>query len=153
MEPITLGAIAFFVIISPFINAGINRVNWSPKVKSLVAWGVAIAIALTYVLFTGGIANIYQLFLAAPAIYGYGQAIYIFLVKNIATKFEAITTPGSIVVSPSQTEGKVDITTDATISSNSGSPIQASPPVSVTTSTEQASPEPVQIIKEDNVVG
>jgi len=148
MEPITLSAVAFFVIISPFINAGINRVNWSPKVKSLVAWGVAIAIALGYVLATGGIANIYQLFLAAPVVYGYGQAIYTFLVKNIATKFEASTTPGSVVVSPSQTPGKVDITTDATIASESGHAIEASPPVSVTTSDEK----PIEIFK-DNPVG
>lgn len=110
-----LAATALFVIASPFINAAIIRVNWTPKTKSLVAWAVAIIIATAYVLITGGIANIMQLFIAAPAIYGYSQAVYQFFVKNIATKFEAITTPGSVVLTTSAEAGKVDITSDATI--------------------------------------
>lgn len=159
MEPITLGAIAFFILISPFINAGIQRVTWSPKTKSLVAWGVSIVLAVIFLLVTGGVSSLYNIFIAAPTIYGYQQAIYTFLVKNIATKFEAITTPGSVVVSPSQTTpGKVDITSDATINSASGNSVEAEPPVSVTTAAEAAThpeaPAPVvEIIKEPNVVG
>lgn len=123
-----LAATALFVIASPFINAGINRVNWSPKTKSLVAWAVAIIIAAVYVLLTGGIANIYQLFIAAPAIYGYSQAIYTFFVKNIATKFEAITSPGALVAAPAEEAGKINITTDATIEAT-GDNITVSAPV------------------------
>jgi NhaP-type Na+/H+ and K+/H+ antiporter len=125
-----LAATAIFVIASPFINAGINRVNWTPKQKSLVAWVVAIIIAVAYVLITGGIANIYQLFIAAPAIYGYSQAVYTFFVKNIATKFEAITSPGALVAAPSEEAGKVDITTDATIAAT-GDNVSLTAPVEI----------------------
>ncbi len=143
-----LAATALFVIVSPFINAYINRVSWTPKQKSLVAWGVAIVIATAYVLLTGGIANLYQLLVAAPAIYGYSQAVYQFFVKNVATKFEAITTPGSIVVSPSQeTEGKVDITSDATIK-ETGDNITVDSPVDIT-----VIPEPEKIVVENDVKG
>lgn len=140
-----IAATALFVIASPFINAAINKVNWSPKVKSLVAWGTAIVIAVAYVLLTGGIANISQLFIAAPVIYGYSQAVYQFFVKNIATKFEAITTPGSLVVTPSEESGKVDITSDATIKAT-GDNITVEPPVQVTA-------ESVEIIHEADVKG
>jgi len=142
---VIIAATALFVIVSPFINAYINKVNWSPKTKSLVAWAVAIVIATAYVLLTGGIANISQLFIAAPAIYGYSQAVYTFFVKNIATKFEAITTAGAIVVTASDEAGKVDITSDATIKAT-GDNVTVEPPVQVTA-------EPVQIIPEADVKG
>jgi hypothetical protein len=139
-----IAATALFVIVSPFINAWINKVEWSPKTKSLVAWGTAIIIGTVYVLLTGGIANIYQLFIAAPAIYGYSQAVYTFFVKNIATKFEAITTSGALVVAPSADSGKVDVTSDATIKAT-GDNVTVDPPVQVTPI--------VEIVKDDNVVG
>jgi hypothetical protein len=140
-----LAATAIFVIASPFINAAINKVNWSPKTKSLVAWGVAIVIATAYVLVTAGVGNLYQLFIAAPAIYGYSQAVYQFFVKNIATKFEAITSPGAIVVAASDEAGKVDITSDATIKAT-GDNVTVDPPVQVTAA-------PVEIIPEADVRG
>lgn len=139
-----LAATAVFVIVSPFINAWINRINWSPKTKSLVAWGVAIAIATFYVLMTGGVGNIYQLFIAAPAIYGYSNAVYQFILKNVATKFEAITTSGALAVSPSSEPGKVEVTSDATIKETGGSKT-VDPPVQVTPA--------IEITKEPNVVG
>lgn len=139
-----LAATALFVIASPFINAAINRVNWSPKVKSLVAWGTAIIIGTAYVLLTGGIANIYQLFIAAPAIYGYSQAVYQFFVKNIATKFEAISTPGSVVLTTSAEAGKIDVTSDATIKAT-GDNVTVDPPVEVAPT--------VEIVTENDVKG
>jgi hypothetical protein len=144
-----IAATAFFAIISPFINAWINRVNWSPKTKALVAWVTAIVFGTVYVLFTGGIANIYQLFIAAPVIYGYTQAVYQFLVKNIATKFEAITSKDSVVITPSAEAGKVDVTSDASIK-ETGDNVAVTPPVQVTPATPA---EPVTIIPDPNVVG
>lgn len=146
MELIIAGT-ALFVIAAPFINAAINRVNWTPKQKSLVAWAVAIIIATAYVLLTAGVANLYQLFIAAPAIYGYSQAVYQFFVKNVATKFEAITTPGALVVTPSEESGKVEITSDATIEATGGN-ITVDPPVTV----EQIT-EPEKIVVENDVKG
>lgn len=144
---LAIAATALFAIISPFINAWINRVNWSPKTKALVAWITAIVLGTAYVLFTGGIANIYQLFIAAPVIYGYTQAVYQFLVKNVATKFEAITTSGAVIVTPSANPAKVDITSDETIKAT-GDSVTVTPPVQVTTPSA-----PVTIIPEENVVG
>lgn len=132
---LVLAATALFILASPFINAAINRVNWSPKTKSLVAWGTAIVIGTAYVLLTGGIANIYQLFIAAPAIYGYSQAVYQFFVKNIATKFEALTTSGSLIVAPTGTPDKVDITSDATIKAT-GDNITVETPVEIVPAVE-----------------
>lgn len=143
---LVIAATAFFAIISPFINAWVNQVNWSPKTKALVAWITAIILGTAYVLFTGGIANITQLFIAAPVIYGYTQAVYQFLVKNIATKFEAITSKDSIVVTPSAEAGKVDVTSDASIK-ETGDNVTVTPPVQVTPA------EPVTIIPDPNVVG
>lgn len=132
-----IAATAIFTLISPFINAYINKVNWSPKTKSLVAWLTAIIIGTVYVLLTGGIANIYQLFIAAPAIYGYSQAVYQFFVKNIATKFEAITSSDSVVVAPSEESGKVDITSDLTIEST-GDNVTVAAPVKIDTPKHRA---------------
>lgn len=139
-----IAATALFVIVSPFINAWINKVDWSPKTKSLVAWGTAIIIGTVYVLLTGGVANLYQLLIAAPTIYGYSQAVYTFFVKNIATKFEAITTTGSVVVAPSEESGKVDVTSDATIKAT-GDNVTVEPPVQVTPI--------IEIVKDENVAG
>lgn len=127
---ISVAAIAAFVLFSPFINAAVQNVNWSPKTKALVAWGVSIVLAVGYLITTGGIADPSQLLIAAPTIYGYQQAIYTFLVKNIATKFEALTTGGSVIVAPSTETGKVDITTDETIKST-GDHVTMEAPVQV----------------------
>lgn len=149
MIPVTLGILLTFFL--PFINAGIQKVTWSPVQKNLLAIATSAIFALVYLFLTGGIdpANIT---LAIAAVYGLQQAIYAFLVKNIATKFEAITTAGSIVVAPSADEpGKVNITTDASIAAHA-EPIAVDPPVQLVTA--PAEPEaPVEIVKEANVVG
>ena len=129
-----IAATAIFTILSPFINAWINQVGWSPKTKSLVAWGTAIVLGTAFVLLTGGIGNIQQALVAIPAIFGYSQAIYTFFVKNIATKFEALTTKGSAVIAPAE-EGTVTVATDTTIDAGTESePVAA--PVQVTTAPE-----------------
>ena len=157
MEAIIAGAVAVFILLSPFINAGIQNVTWTPKQKALLAWGVSIVLALIFLFVTGGVSALTNIFIAAPTVYGYQQAIYTFLIKNIATKFEAITTPGSIVVSPSSvTPGTVDITSDVTQANPTGHQLEVDPPVAVVTSPEpvkESAKEPVTIVKDDNVVG
>jgi hypothetical protein len=145
MEIITVGTILFTLLL-PFINAWINKVTWSPKTKSLVALGTSIVIAVVYVLLTGGIANLDQLWLAIPAIYGASQAVFQFLVKNIATKFEAITTKDAAVIAPADTAGTVTVTTDETIKAETDTtPVPT--PVQITT------PEAVEITKDPDVKG
>lgn len=147
MDPITIGT-AIFLLVLPFINAWINKVTWTPKTKSLVALATSIVVAVIYVLLTGGIANLAQLWLAIPAIYGATQAIYQFLVKNIATKFEALTTKDSAVVAPAETPGTVTVATDETIKNETDTtPVET--PVQITTSETN---KPVEITKTD-VVG
>lgn len=151
--PITLGILLTFFL--PFLNAAIQKVSWTPTQKNLVAIATSAIFAIAYLFFTGGL-DLSNLPLAIAAVYGLQQAIYAFFVKNLATKFEAVTTTGSVVVSPNTDEpGKVDITTDETIeNSTSGSSVKADPPVQVTTTTEaETKPaEPIEIYKND-VVG
>lgn len=150
--PITLGILLTFLL--PFINAGIQKVTWSPTKKNLLAIATSAIFALVYLFLTGGIdpANIT---LAIAATYGLQQAIYAFFVKNLATKFEAITSHGSVVVSPSTTDpGKVDITSDKTIEDSvSGSSLEVDPPVQLITTEPETPAAPVEIVKETNVVG
>lgn len=100
---------------SPFLNAAIQKVTWSSKTKTLVAYGVSIAIAVLYIFSTGGMLGWEQIVAAVPAIYMLQQGIYTFFLKNMTTKFEVLTTPGSVVVSESEESGKVDVTSDLTI--------------------------------------
>src|SRR4030095_9964534 len=148
MEIIT-GATILFTILLPFINAWINKVTWTPKTKSLVALGTSILLAVIYVLLTGGIGNLSQLWLAVPAIYGASQAIFQFFVKNIATKFEALTTKDSAVIAPAD-KGTVTVASDATIEAETEStPV----PTPVQIVTDSSSITPVEITKDPDVKG
>lgn len=150
MIPVTLGILLTFFL--PFVNAGVQKVTWSPVQKNLLALATSAVFAIAYLFLTGGL-DLANLPVAIAAIYGLSQAIYAFLVKNIATKFEAITTTGSIVVAPSSEEpGKVTITTDASIEDHTN-PTPVDPPVQLVTAPEEVPAAPVEIIKEDNVVG
>lgn len=128
------GATILFTLLKPFIDAWIIRSTWTPKQKSLVAWATSIILGTVFVLLTGGITSWPALFVAIPAIYGYSEAIFKFIVKNLATKFADITTPGSAVITPAD-PGTVTVTTDATIEAETNTtPIEA--PITVTTSPE-----------------
>ena len=153
MIPVTLGLLLTAGL--PFVNAWIQNVTWTPVQKNLVALSTSAVFAIIYLFLTGGL-DLSNVPVAIAAIYGLSQAIYQFIVKNVATKFEAITTKGAIVVSPSDTAGKVDITSDATINDDiNSSSIQADPPVEITpdpTPESTEDPRSIEIVK-DNVVG
>jgi len=149
---LVLAATAVFTILQPFINAWINRINWTPKQKTLVAWAVAIVIGAGYVFFTAGIGSWYQLFLAAPLIFGYGQAIHQFLVKNIATKFEAITAKGSAVIAPAENTDNAELVTDKTIDLQGGS-VTVEAPVTVKQADTPPPTDPEPLKRDENVVG
>jgi hypothetical protein len=121
-----------FTFLSPFVNAYITRVTWSSETKNLVAIAVSALIAVGYLLMTGGIADWSQLGVVIPAVYGLQQAIYQFILKVPATKFEAATRTGAVIVSPAETPGKVNITSDATIKDGTNADQEVSPPVQIT---------------------
>lgn len=127
--------------LSPFLSAYVQNVDWSPKTKTLLAMALSLVIAVLYLLMTGGIADWSQLAVVVPAVFGVQQAVYQFFLKNIATKFEAITQLGSLVVTPSAEPNKVDITSDATIKETGDnitvdSPVEiVTPPAEITTET------------------
>jgi hypothetical protein len=152
MIPVTLGLLLTAGL--PFVNAWIQQVTWTPVQKNLVALATSAIFAILYLFFTGGL-DLSNVPVAIAAIYGLSQAIYQFIVKNVATKFEAITTKGSIVVSPSDTAGKVEITTDASIDAVNTSSIQADPPVEITPDPTPESTEDIRSVEivKDNVVG
>lgn len=140
--PIWFIAIAVFLI--PFINAGVQKVNWSPRTKTLIALAVSLIVAVLLLWASGGLA-VANLAVVVPTVFAYQHLIYQFLVKNIATKFEAITTPGSVVVTDNPAPNKADVTSDATIKAT-GDNVTVNAPVTI----DPAVPE---IIKEDNVKG
>lgn len=147
MEIVT-AAIVVFTLLKPFLDAWIIRSNWTPKQKSLVAWGTSIILGTAFVIVTGGLGSLQQILVAIPAVYGYSQAIYQFLVKNLATKFEALTTKDSAVIAPAEIPGTVTITSDETIKNETDTtPVET--PVQITTTETD---KPVEIVKTD-VVG
>ena len=159
MIPETLGILLTYFL--PFINAAIQKSTWTPVQKNLLALATSAVFAIVYLFLTGGL-DLSNVPVAIAAAYGLSQAIYAFFVKNIATKFEAITTHGSVVVAPSAEEpGKVNVTSDASIAA-SHDPAPVDTPVELVTApavpaepvaVPEAPATPVEIVKEDNVVG
>lgn len=156
MVTLPLALATVLTLISPFINAAVQKVTWSPQTKTLVAIGVSLLIAVAYLALTGGIADWTQLAVVVPAVYTVQQLVFQFLVKNIATKFEALTTPGSTVLAPTDTPENVTVTTDKTVEASPATPPVV--PVTATVqkaisidpaSTQAPSPEPVQIVRDD----
>ena len=129
--PVALTLVLTFI--SPFITAYFNKVNWSPETKNLVSLLVSAVIAVVYLLLTGGIADWSQLGVVIPAVYGLSQLVYQFLLKVPATKLEAATDKGSVVITPTD-PGKAVITTDESIKQDA-TPEEVSEPI-ITTTTE-----------------
>lgn len=143
--PIVLVIIITFF--SPYVNAYIQRVTWSSETKNLVALTVSAVIALAYLIFTGGIGDWSQISIWVPAVYGLQQAAYNFILKSSASKFEAATTKGSVVVTPAETPGTVNVSTDATI-------VAGTVKEEVATPLQVVSTEPkIEIHKEPDVKG
>lgn len=126
--PLTL-VLTFF---SPFLSAYIQKVDWSPKTKTLLAMALSLIIAVLYLSMTNGIADWTQLAVVVPAIFGVQQAVFQFLLRNIATKFEAMTEFGSLIVTAGYEADKVNITSDATIK-ETGDNITVDSPVEIVT--------------------
>lgn len=124
-----------FTLLSPFVTAFFNRVQWSSETKNLVAIAVSVAIAIIYVLMTGGIADWSQLAVVAPVIYSLQQVIYQFFVKGVAKKIELETTSpeslaGLAAHHPLQTTTVTTVTTtpDPTPEPNIFEPIHSDTP-------------------------
>jgi hypothetical protein len=130
---------------SPYLNSFINRVNWSPETKNLVALGTSLLISVAYIYFTGGFVGWAQLGTTLASVYTLQQLTYQFLIKTSATKFEAATTKGAVIVSPAEDPGTVNITTDESIKAGT-EPVTAVPPVQIT-------PAPTEIITETPAKG
>jgi hypothetical protein len=114
---------------SPYVNAYINKVNWSAKTKNLVALATSTVIAIAYLYFTGGILGWDQLAVTMTSIYGLQQATYQFLLKVPASKFEAATRTDAVILTPTD-ENKVEVTTTDSI--KAGDTISVEPPVTIT---------------------
>lgn len=127
--PIVITIIITFF--SPYVNAYIQKVTWSSETKNLLAITVSLIIAVVYLIVTGGIADWSQIGIAIPAVYGLQQATYNFILKNSATKFEAITRTKPVIVAPSDANpGMVTVTTEETIKNSEH--IEIEPPLRIT---------------------
>ncbi|QFG12183.1 membrane protein [Arthrobacter phage Racecar] len=138
MIELPLAVTALLTVLSPYITAFFNRVNWSSETKNLVSLSVSIVISVLYLLMTGGIADWSQLGIVIPAVYGLSQLVYQFLLKVSASKFEAATTKGAVIVSPVPDSGTVNITTEESIKAGT-EPVTAHPPVEI-------APTPTEIV-------
>jgi hypothetical protein len=116
---------------SPFLNAYINKVTWSPQTKNLVAVATSLVIAAAYIYFTGGFTGWEQLGTTLASVYGLSQATYQFLLKVPASKFEAATRNDSVILTPTD-NNTVEVTTTESI--NAGDTISVDPPVTITPS-------------------
>lgn len=116
-------------MLSPFVNAYINKVTWSATTKNLVALATSFVIAIGYIYFTGGFLGWDQLAVTLTSVYGLGQAVYQFLLKVPASKFEAATRSGSVILTPTD-DGPVAVTTTDSI--KAGDDISVEPPVTIT---------------------
>lgn len=132
---------------SPYVNAYINKVTWSPEKKNLVALATSTVIAVAYLFFTGGIADWSQLGVVIPAIYGLQTAVYQFILKVPASKFEAATRTDSVILTPIEDE-LVEVTTTETIKANDH--IQVDAPVKITSKPDPD--QPITQIQTDNPV-
>jgi len=125
----------FLGLLAPFVTAALNRVRWTAKTKHLVAFGVSIALAIFWLVVTGGFAafNVPAIIAAMPAIYTISQAVYAFFVKNIASKLEAATDKSAVVVSPSSEPDTVIVTSNDTIkvSNETGAPANVETPTPI----------------------
>jgi hypothetical protein len=125
----------FLGLLAPFLTAWLNRVRWTAKTKHLVAFGVSIALAVFWLVVTGGFAafNVPAIIAAMPAIYTISQAVYAFFVKNIASKFEAATDKSAVVISPADEVDKVVVTSNDTIkvSNETGAPANVETPTPI----------------------
>lgn len=143
--PIVLVIVITFF--SPYVNAYIQKVTWSTQAKNLIAITVSAVIALGYLFFTGGIGDWSQISIWIPAVYGLQQAVYNFILRSSASKFEAATTKGAVVVSPAETTGTVNVSTDQTIEEGTQKEEVQTPLQVISTD------KPIEITQDPNVVG
>lgn len=92
METIPVVLTIILTFFSPFVTAYFNRVQWSSEAKNLIAILVSAAIAVIYLILTGGIADWTELGVVIPIVYTLQQTVYQFILKKPAKELEAATT-------------------------------------------------------------
>lgn len=126
---------ALITVISPFIVSFFNKVQWSPEIKNAVAFGVALVIAVVYLITAGGITDWTNIAIVIPAVYGLQQLVYKHLLKTLAKKVESATTKGSAVVVPKNSKSGITVTSPDTVvlSDDDDSVVQSPGPVHIDT--------------------
>lgn len=81
--------VVLLTIISPYVTALFTRTSMSPKAKQVIAVAVSAVIAVVYVLLNGGVDSWEKFFVAAPVVFGIGQALYGLLLKDSVKIVEA----------------------------------------------------------------
>lgn len=104
---ITLGLpeiiLAAITVLSPILAAIANQSKWDSKVKNAVAFGIALVIAVLYLVFTGAIADWSDIPTVVLAVYGLQQLVYKQFLTELSKRVEAVTSVKSgekVVVSP-----------------------------------------------------
>lgn len=92
--------LAAVTVITPILAAIINQSKWSPQVKNGVAFGIALVLALVYLLATGQLTDLTDVPGTVLTVYGLQQLVYKTLMEKLTKEIEAATSvqPGQVVV-------------------------------------------------------
>jgi hypothetical protein len=83
--------LALITVVSPIFTAVAVQSKWDTKTKNAVAFGVALVIAVVYLVLTGGITDWGDITTAVLSVYGLQQLVYMQLLREISKKVEAAT--------------------------------------------------------------
>ena len=92
--------LAAITVLTPILAAIANQSQWSPKVKNGVAFGISALLAVAYMFFNGGFADVSDLPAVILAVYGLQQLVYKQFLEKLSKQIEAATDvkPGETVI-------------------------------------------------------
>jgi hypothetical protein len=97
-QVIPAGILSVITFFSPFLSAVINRYHWGPRLKNGVAFGVALVIAVGYLLATGHIGNGPMDVAVVSTVFAFQQLVYKQILSEVAGRVEVATYGKGLVV-------------------------------------------------------
>lgn len=88
MDVLAVVITAVFTVVSPLAIAWKKNPHWSTALKTGLPILVSVAIAIVYLLMSGGFEDGVDIFTAILTVYGVQQLVYTTILKNMAEKLE-----------------------------------------------------------------
>lgn len=95
---IPAGILSVITFLSPFLSALINRYHWGSRLKNGVAFGIALVIAVGYLLATGHIGNGPLDIAVVSTVFAFQQLVYKQILSEVAGRVEVATYGKGLVV-------------------------------------------------------